>query len=128
VTPAARRRFSVRKQLPAYVLLGVCLWLPGCKSRFVEVTIVNQGSAVRLMEFDYPSASFGANQLAAGAKYQYRFKIQGNGPLSLQYVDATGKTRTFQGPTVDQGDQGTLEVNLGPDGGVQWKSSLTNPK
>jgi hypothetical protein len=109
-------------------LSGSCLLLPGCRSRFVEVTIVNQGRTVRLMEFDYPSASFGANQLSSGAKYVYRFKIQGNGPLSLAYVDATGKTHTFQGPTVEQGDQGSLLVNIDPDGGIHWKPSLTNPK
>jgi hypothetical protein len=111
-----------------FLFLGICLLLSGCRSRFVEVTIVNQGPVVRLVEFDYPSASFGINQLAPGGKYNYRFKIQGNGPLSLAYVDASGKTHTFTGPTVDLGDQGTLLVSVGPAGGVSWKPSLTNPK
>jgi hypothetical protein len=70
------------------LLLLLCLLLAGCRSRFIEVTIANQGPTVHVMEFDYPSASFGANSLATGAKYHYRFKVQGPGPLSLQYEDA----------------------------------------
>ena len=46
------------------------------------------------MEFDYPNASFGANVLATGAKFNYRFKIQGSGPLSLQWEDGSGHSHT----------------------------------
>jgi hypothetical protein len=111
------------------LLLTLCvLGLGGCRSRFVEVTIVNQGPALHVMEFDYPSASFGANLLATGAKYHYRFKVQGPGPLSLQYEDGAGHTHTATGPKVDLGDQGTLLVNVDPAGAVTWTASLTNPK
>jgi hypothetical protein len=121
-----REQFLVR--IGSLLLLALCVALGGCRSRFVEVTIVNQGPTIHVMEFDYPSASFGANQLAAGAKYHYRFKIQGAGPLSLQYEDASGHTRTAEGPKVDLGDQGSLLVNIDPQGAVTWKASLTNPK
>jgi hypothetical protein len=121
-----REQFLVR--IGSLLLLALCVLLMGCRSRFVEVTIVNQGPTIHVMEFDYPSASFGANQLAAGAKYHYRFKIQGAGPLSLQYEDASGHTRTAEGPKVDLGDQGSLLVNIDPQGAVTWKASLTNPK
>ena len=104
------------------------LALAGCRSRFVDVTIVNQGPALHVMEFDYPSASFGANLLLPGAKYQYRFKIQGSGPLSLQYEDASGHTRTAKGPQVNLGDQGSLLVNINALGAVTWTARLTNPK
>jgi hypothetical protein len=110
------------------VLLTLCVGLAGCRSRFVEVTIVNQGPAVHVMEFDYPSASFGANQLATGARYHYRFKIQGSGPLSLQYEDVAGHLRTWAGPSVEVGDQGSLLVNIDARGTVTWNASLTNPK
>jgi hypothetical protein len=104
------------------------LFVSGCQSRFVEVTIVNQGPAVRLLEFDYPNASFGQNQLAAGAKYSYRFKVQGSGQVTLAYTDAAGKTHSFQGPKVDQGDQGSLLVSIDSPENVTWKTALTNPK
>jgi hypothetical protein len=110
------------------LLLALCIGLAGCRSRFVEVTIANQGPTLHVMEFDYPSASFGANELASGAKFHYRFKIQGAGPLSLQYEDASGHTHTSAGPKVDLGDQGSLLVSIDPQGSVTWSPSLTNPK
>jgi hypothetical protein len=110
-------------------LLTLCLaGLAGCRSRFVEATTVNQGPALHVMEFDYPSASFGANVLAAGGKFHYRFKVQGTGPLSLQYEDGEGHAHTATGPSVDLGDQGSLLVTVSPTGAVTWTPSLTNPK
>src|SRR6202043_603581 len=106
-------RLQIKFRVPTrLLLLMLCVGLAGCRSRFVEVTIVNQGPAMHVMEFDYPSASFGANVLASGAKYHYRFTIQGSGPVSLEYEDGSGKTRTAQGPKVEQGDQGSLLVNI----------------
>ena len=111
------------------LLLTLCLvGLAGCRSRFVEATIVNQGPALHVLEFDYPNASFGANVLAAGGKFHYRFKIQGSGPLSLQYEDGEGHAHTAAGPNVDLGDQGSLLVTISPAGAVTWTPSLTNPK
>jgi phosphodiesterase/alkaline phosphatase D-like protein len=83
---------------------------------------------MHVMEFDYPSASFGANGLSTGATYHYRFKVQGSGVVSLQYEDAAGKTRTATGPKVDLGDQGSLMVTVDPAGAVTWTANLTNPK
>ena len=116
-------------KLRGVLLLTLCLaGLAGCRSRFVEATIVNQGPTLHVLEFDYPSASFGANVLAAGGKFHYRFKIQGPGPLSLQYEDGEGHTHTAAGPNVDLGDQGSLLVTINPAGAVTWSPSLTNPK
>ena len=109
-------------------LLALLVGLAGCRSRFIEVTIVNQGPMLHVMEFDYPSASFGANQLATGAKYHYRFKVQGSGSLSLQYEDSSGHTRTAEGPKVNLGDEGSLVVNVAPKGAVTWAPNLTNPR
>ncbi len=101
--------------LASLVLLCVA-GLAGCRSRFVEATIVNQGPVLHVMEFDYPSASFGANVLATRRQVHYRFKIQGSGPLSLQYEDGEGHTHTATGPNVDLGDQGSLLVTISPAG------------
>jgi hypothetical protein len=117
-----------RSRLLRGASLGLLVVCGGCRSRFVEVTIVNQGPALHVMEFDYPSASFGANQLASGGQYHYRFKIQGSGPLSLQYEDGAGHAHTAEGPKVDLGDQGSLLVTVSPTGAVTWTASLTNPK
>jgi hypothetical protein len=129
--PPPNKKVSMTKRKspkPQYLLLILTLALAGCRSRFVEVTIQNQGPMMHVVEFDYPSASFGINQLATGAKYHYRFKIQGSGQLSLGYEDASGHTKTAQGPKVEQGDQGSLLVNIAAQGAVTWRPSLTNPK
>ena len=120
-------RLRTQFLLKVSVLLLTLLCV-GCHSRFVQVTIVNQGPAMRVMEFDYPSASFGANVLATGAKFNYRFKIQGSGPLSLQWEDGAGHTYSAEGPKVNQGDQGSLLVNIDARGSVTWTPALTNPK
>jgi hypothetical protein len=117
---------NIQNQRTLLALLLVVL--AGCRSRFVEITIVNQGPTVHVVEFDYPSASFGANLLTTGASYHYRFKVQGPGLLSLQYEDASGHTRTAQGPKVELGDQGSLLVKIGEGGAVTWAPNLTNPK
>jgi hypothetical protein len=83
---------------------------------------------MRVIEFDYPSASFGVNLLATGAKYNYHFKVQGPGSLSLRWEDASGKPHTADGPKVDLGDQGSLLVTIEAGGTVTWTPSLTNPK
>jgi hypothetical protein len=123
------RNFKEEEPLKKIVLLALGAFaLTGCRSRFVEATIVNQGPALHVLEFDYPSASFGANQLATGAQFRYRFKIQGDGPLSLQFEDAAGHNHTAAGPNVALGDQGTLLVTITPAGTVTWSPNLNNPK
>jgi hypothetical protein len=118
-----------RSSLASLVLLMLCVMsVAGCHSPFVEVTIVNQGPVLHVLEFDYPSASFGANLLDSGASYHYRFKIQGSGPLSLQYQDASGQTHTSEGPKVDLGEEGTLLVNIDSRGAVTWTPTLINRK
>ena len=91
---------------------------------------MNQGPTVHVVEFDYPSASFGANLLTTGASYQ--LPLQGPGTqvcCRCQYEDAAGNKRhTAQGPNVELGDQGSLLVKIAPQGAVTWTPNLTNPK
>jgi hypothetical protein len=124
LTRKARRIWGTQG-LP-FVWVGLLMLCAGCHSRFVEVTIVNEGSALHVMEFDYPNASFGANLLDSGAKYHYRFKIQGSGPVSLQYQDAAGQSHTSEGPKVGVGEEGSLLVNIDARGAVTWTPTLTN--
>ena len=117
---------SASGELGSYALLGAQ------RVQFCEISYCEPGPRCHdcdtCLEFDYPSASFGANLLAAGGKFHYRFKIQGSGPLSLQYEDGEGHTHTAAGPNVDLGDQGSLLVTISPEGAVTWTPSLTNPK
>lgn len=110
---------------------GLLIFLPlifivGCRSAFVSTTITNNGPApVKLIEIDYPSASFGIGALAPGAQYHYRFKIQGGGPITMQFTDASGKPHTATGPDLQQGEQGTLAINIDASGNISWIPNLT---
>lgn len=103
--------------------------LGGCHSAFVEATIVNQGGTpVRLVEVDYPSASFGVGSIVAHSQFHYRFKIQGSGPLKIEFTDADGKLRNSDGPILSQGQEGTLSIVIQPGGEVGWHPSLTKSR
>lgn len=103
--------------------------LPGCHSPFVQATIENQGqSPVRLVEVDYPDASFGVSNIAAQSQFHYRFKIQGSGPLKIEFTDATGKVHDNDGPQLSQGQEGSLNIIIEPTGEVTWQPELTSSK
>jgi hypothetical protein len=101
----------------------------GCHSAFVEARIDNQGpSSVRLIEVDYPSASFGVESIAPHAQFNYRFKIQGYGPLKIEFTDASGNVHDSVGPILTQGQEGRLAIVVSPTSQVSWAPKLTNPK
>ena len=103
--------------------------LAGCHSAFVEATIDNQGpSPVRLIEVDYPSASFGVESIASHAQFNYRFKIQGSGPLKIEFTDASGNLHNSEGPILTQGQEGHLAIVIQTTSQVSWEPQLANPK
>jgi hypothetical protein len=107
----------------------LCLNLAACRSAFVQTAIVNHtGDAVRLIEVDYPSASFGTQQIARNAAYHYRFKIQDSGPVSISFTTGNNKIHTSTGPILKQGQQGDLTVVLGSGGNVTWSAHLSAVK
>lgn len=109
-------------------LAGSVLFAGGCHSAFVRATIVNHGIMVRLVEVDYPSASFGTTNLDKGAEYHYRFKVQGSGTVKMDFVDAQGKAHHAVGPELDEGQEGTLVITIDETGKVNWAPSLTVAK
>ena len=117
--------------LAARRLLGVVgvvalLFAGGCRSAFVNATVRNQTNArVRLLEVDYPSASFGRESLAAGGVFTYRFKIMGNGPVKVTWTDFQRRQFTVVGPELREGQQGDLTITLTPRGGAEWDARLT---
>ena len=103
------------------VLVGVS----GCHSAYVEADIKNAtASPVKLVEVDYPSASFGKEVLAAGETYHYRFKILGNGDTRVLWTDATQHEHSVKGPALREGQEGPLVVTIGDDT-AQWSLHLT---
>jgi hypothetical protein len=97
------------------------LFFCGCHSYHIDATVENQtGANIQLLEVDYPSASFGADQLAFGASYHYRFQVSGSGPISVQYTLAGGKQIQITGPSLTERQQGQLEIVLLPDAKAQF--------
>jgi hypothetical protein len=61
----------------------------GCHSPYVATTVSNRtGQPIELLEVDYPSASFGTQNLAPGSDFHYRFKVLGSGRMKLLYTDS----------------------------------------
>lgn len=101
------------------------LAVAGCHSYHVDVTVENRtGGPVRLLEVDYPSASFGADSLTPGAMMHYRIQLEGNGALKVQYTTPDNHQVQIQGPAVTQGQEGKLAIVLEPQGKADFNTEL----
>jgi hypothetical protein len=91
----------------------------------VDATVENRnGAPVQLLEVDYPSASFGADTLAAGQVFRYRIQLRGSGPLKVQYT-AGGRQAQIDGPSLSERQEGTFEIVLLPGGKAEFHPHLT---
>ena len=98
----------------------------GCHSYHVETTVENRtGEAIQLLEVDYPSASFGANSLAAGAALHYRIQLRGTGALKVQYTIGNSRQVQIDGPVLAERQEGRLEIVLHPGGKAEFHPELT---
>ena len=110
--------------LPGLLGLAAAAGLTGCHSAFVNAQVVNHtGSRLRLIEVDYPSASFGTEDLQPGSVFRSRFKIQGSGGLKLTWTDAAEHEHSSKGPNLHEGQEGRLTIEIGPEG-VNWQPEL----
>lgn len=100
--------------------------LSGCHSYHIDTTVENRtGGAVTLLEVDYPKASFGADAIAAGADFHYRFQVQGSGELTVQYTGPDGQVAKSTGPALAEGQEGKLEIVLLPQARVEFRPELS---
>lgn len=116
----ARARFLATTLLPALMAAA------GCHSYHIETTVENRtGGAIQLLEVDYPSASFGDNTLAAGAEFHYRIQLRGSGPLKVQYTGSDGRLAQIAGPTLEEQQEGRLQIVLLPGGKAEFHPAFT---
>jgi hypothetical protein len=121
------RRTGLRSPLYVATLLSA-FFFSACHSYHIDATIENRiGAPIQLLEVDYPSASFGADSLAADANFHYRFQVRGSGQLKVSYTAANGQTVQISGPTLAEGQQGRLEIVLEPGGKAEFHPQLTPP-
>lgn len=118
-------RTSLRILLAAGVFLGF-LAVAGCHSYHVDTTVENRtGKPVKLLEVEYPSATFGAGQLDSGATFPYRMQFRNSGPIKVTYTADDGHIVTINGPHVAEKQEGKLEIVLLPDGKAEFHPDLT---
>jgi hypothetical protein len=93
----------------------------GCHSPYISATVSNRTTQrIELLEVDYPSASFGTQDLAPGSDFHYRFKVLGSGRMKLLYTDGTHQDHKSDGPSLGEGAEGSLSITITP-AGVLWQ-------
>lgn len=103
--------------------------LAACHSSHVDITVENRtGAPIRLLEVDYPTASFGKDSLPAGATFHYRIQVLGGGPVKVQYAAADGHQPQIQGPALAENQEGTLEIVLLPNAKADFMPHLSAPR
>ena len=101
-----RRCFLV----PGSMLL---LFATGCHSHYIQATLTNRSDALlSVIQVEYPSASFGTQQLQPGAAFHYRFKLLGSGPIKVSFIDAHNGDHAQTGPSLNEGQEGLLNIDL----------------
>ena len=122
-----KRRAGFGPALHAVTFFAAFLF-SACHSCHIDATIENRtGAPIQLLEVDYPSASFGADSMAAGADFHYRFQVNGSGQLKISYTAASGQTVEISGPALVEHQQGELEIVLEPGGKAEFRPRLTPP-
>jgi hypothetical protein len=112
-------------RLFAAACLALAALLTGCRSYRIDATVENRtGGAITQLEVDYPSASFGANSLAAGAVFHYGFQVRGTGVVTVQYTAADGRQVQVTGPTLHEKQEGQLNIVLPPGGKAAFHVEL----
>lgn len=111
--------------LIAVLFPALLMAVSACHSFHIETAVENRtGAEVRLLEVDYPSASFGADSLAPGASLHYRIQVRGEGPIKVQYTAGDGSQQQLTGPAIAEGQEGRLEIILLPAGKAQFQPEL----
>ncbi len=110
-------------------IFALSLGFAGCRrpwlGQWVNAKVENQtGEAVRQVEVDYPSASFGADSIGAGSALQYKFQISGTGSIKIEYSLGNGRQAHAKGPALSEGQRGTVTIRLLPEGKTQFEADL----
>jgi hypothetical protein len=112
--------------LKAALLLTAVLFLAGCHTHPFEITVENRtGAPVRLLEVDYPSASFGVNNLASGQASRNQLQLRGSGPVKVAYTAADGRPVQSSGPELAEPEEGRIEILLLPGQKVEFHPDFT---
>src|ERR1700726_2560462 len=101
------------KSFRASVLLIILLALAGCRAHFVKISLTNPSAQpLKTIIVDYPNATFGKDTLAPGETYFSLIKPLDQGPIKVRFTDAQGATHIYQSISLQQGDDGSVNIKL----------------
>src|ERR1700733_1145597 len=105
--------------------IACLLTAAGCHSPYISATVSNRTTQrIELLEVDYPSASFGTQDLAPGSDFHYRFKVLGSGRMKLLYTDGAHQEHKSFGPFLNEGAEGSLTIAITLTG-INWQPAPT---
>ena len=124
-----KSRTGMRRGMLAALSLPLLLGAAGCHSYHVDTAVENRtGGVIKLLEVDYPSASYGTDSLANGADFHYRIQLLGRGKVKVQYTASDGDQKQITGPTLVERQEGSLQIVLLPGGKAEFLPHLTPPR
>jgi hypothetical protein len=117
------RRFWI---LPGGLSVALALlFFQGCQSPWVQATIANdEETPVNLVEVNYPGGSFGIQSIAPHSTFHYRFHILSDDKVEVDFTDAAGHSAVVKGPELNQGEEGTMRIDIQAGDKVVWSTSL----
>lgn len=105
--------------------LAATLCFMGCQSPWVQATVINdEDTPVNLVEVNYPGGSFGIQNIAPHSTFHYRFHILTNERVELDFTDAAGHNEAIKGPELEQGEEGTLRIDIQAGDKVVWSTNV----
>jgi hypothetical protein len=103
------------KALLAAASLPFLACFAGCRSHQIEITVENRtGMPLRLLEVDYPNASFGMDTVGPGSVLKYSIQTQGSGPVKVLYTAPDKHQAQIAGPQLHEKQEGKLDIVLQP--------------
>ncbi len=95
------------------VALVLLIALAGCRAHVVKISLTNTSAQpIKTIIVDYPNATFGKDTLAPGETYFSLIKPLDQGPIKVRFTDAQGATHTYQSISLQQGDDGSVNIKL----------------
>jgi hypothetical protein len=107
------KKQELMKSFRASALLITLLALAGCRAHVVKISLTNASDQpIKTIIVDYPNATFGKDALAPGETYFSLIKPLDPGPIKVRFTDAQGVNHTYQSISLQQGDDGSVNIRL----------------
>ena len=87
--------------------------MAGCRAHVVKISLTNTSTGpIKTIIVDYPTATFGKDTLAPGETYFSLIKPVDKGPITVRFTDAQGGSHTYESISLEQGDDGSVDIKL----------------